>query len=207
MNTPNLGNGGGGRKPANPDPLAQVRSEGRRVVDSDINQLRSNDRTLTSSAGNPNLKNVSSSKEFDRQMRRESLKHKGKATPQAFKQVGAKMVMAGYSEQSIRRAMRHYNRNFSRMKPHEFNRHFNRHVRPALRHPKVQRARTQNQAFKQQHGIPQTYRNMQGLQKINTHVQKQQRQQKQALAQRQQRQIAQNRKQAVQKAQQITRRR
>ncbi len=193
-------NSGGGRLRSDPDPLAQVRSEQRRVLDRDINQLRDNNRSLKTLAGATNLKNVSSSTELNRQMKREVLKHKGIASPKAFRQVAARMHMSGYSEQSIMRGMRHYNRQMSQMKGHEFRNYFNRNIKPALRHPKVQRARTQNEAFKRQHGIPQTYKNMQGLQKINQHVQKKQRQQAQARQQQEQRAIAQNRKQGIQQS-------
>ena len=186
--------------PSSPDPLAQVRSEGRRVVDSDINQLKANSRTLKESAGNTNLKNVSSGREFDRQMKAQALKDRGRVTPQGMRQVASKMYMAGYSSQSIQRAMRHHNRQFSQMKGHEFRSYFNRHVSPALKHPKVARGRVQNEAFKRQHGIPQSYRNMQGLKKINSHVQQRQRQQALVRQQKQQKAIAQNRKQSIQQS-------
>lgn len=181
-----------------PDPLAQVRSEGRRVVDSDLNQMKSNSASMTNSVSKANFKNVSSAREFDRQMNREALNHKGRVTPQGVRQVASRMHMAGYSEQSIMRGMRHHNREFSKMSSAQFRNYFNRNVKPALRHPKVQRGLAQNQAFKKQHGIPQNYRNMRGLKNINNHVQKQQRQQRQAREQKAQRHIAQNRKQGIQ---------
>lgn len=197
--TPNSGNTGGRINPApSNDPLRVVRSEGRRVVDSDINQLKANSRTLTNQVNTGNLKNISSSREFSRQMNREVLKHKGRVTPLGVKNVAARMHMAGYHPQSIYRGMRHYNQRFSRMSSGEFKTYFNRHIKPALRHPKVAYGRQQNDAFKRQHGIPRTYKNVNGLQKINSHVQKQHQKQAIARQQSQQRQIAQNRQQATQ---------
>lgn len=195
-NTPNTG-GRINPAPSN-DPLRVVSSEQRRVVDSDINQLKTNSRTMTNSVDTGKLKNISSSREFSRQMNREVLKHKGRVTPLGVKQVAARMHIAGYSSQSIQRGMRHYNQQFSRMSSGEFRTYFNRHIKPALRHPKVAYGRQQNDAFKRQHGIPRTYKNVDGLQKINSRVQKQHQKRAIAYQQSQQRQIAQNRQQAVQ---------
>lgn len=202
MNKP-LNTGGRINPAPSNDPLRPVRVEQRRVVDSDINQLKANSRTMQNAAGKTNLRNISSSREFSRQMSKQSLNDRGRITPHGVKQVASRMYAAGYNKQSIYRAMRHHNGQFSRMSNAQFKNYFNRNVKPALRHPKVARARTQNDAFKRQHGIPSTYKNINGLQKMNGHVQKQHRTRTIARQQTQQKQIAQNRKQAVQSRTQV----
>ncbi|MDB9526974.1 hypothetical protein PN498_13320 [Oscillatoria sp. CS-180] len=164
--------------------LDVVRTEGRRVTDLDrrqsdkaaFNRLRIAERDAIYRVARPE-RNISAAKEYRTQLSRTLGRSDRKAAAKAFagrhpkaiaadKKIAQKMFVAGYSPQEIQRAMRCGSPACARMSPAAFNAYYRKQIQPAIRNRKVQRQRQKMALFKQRHGVPQSYKRMDGIRQL-----------------------------------------
>ena len=128
--------------------------------------LRVGERSATTDVVKQPYINISPASEYKGQYQTEMKRNNYKPSPKLDKTVAGKMYQAGYSPAQIQRAMRRQSPACAKMSDAQFKAYYAKHIQPTLASKKAINRRQAGAEWKQKHGIPQTFNNIKGLDKI-----------------------------------------